>query len=717
MALNSPIHYTWFKINSRIRKYLNRYKNSLFGRGISDERLIRSLDNRFESLETFLEHLGNRKNPKFFIPSPSNDLKQELRIQLPRIEPLTIKAADNIIDHNFDLLGSGPINLGEKIDWHSDFTTGYKWNSSLYYFDIKWATYTGGFDIKIPWELSRFQHVIWLGQAYWFTGDEKYTDEFISQILDWVENNPYPYGVNWSSTMEVSIRVVNWLWGYYYFRNSRMFTEEILTVFVKSLLQHGKHILGNLEIYYTSRGPLKTNHYLSNLLGLVYLGILFPEFREAQRWLEVGIHGLEQEIFRQVMEDGVDFESSTNYHRLVTEIFMSAYLLSRLNGIKFSDPFMSQLEKMVEYIMYITKPNGSVPLIGDNDNGRIHRLKVWKNKDHEWVDFRYLLAIGGILFGRNDFIIAAVDQWEEAFWFFGENTFNYMNPIIENYVQNLTLESRSFTKGGVYVLRHGDYYILIDAGTNGQMGYGGHAHNDIFSFEYYSGGRTWIVDPGAYTYTFDYDLRQRFRSTAYHNTIVVSEQEQNVINTDDPFRMESDAVVNVIDWIDDDEYILFCGEHYGYNRLPENIVHRRLFYFDKNLEVLIIHDLLYGSPSISNMKAASYLHLSQDLIPEPGDGINGGFQISGNNQYHLDIRILEPGDCKTRIEKSWVSPSYGVKKDAKTIAWTWKKQCRSSIALFNTANYQYLNSRVEQSSIKFTKIISNANFRVFSSKY
>jgi len=129
-----------------------------------------------------------------FIIDPAD--KQEaiaLLCQVAREAPDLIAAeADRICNHVFDLLGSGPTPLGEKIDWHTDFKTGHRWNPQTYYKRIRPAPYPGGYDIKVPWELSRCQHFVRLGQAYWITGDEKYAQEFMVPVNDYIKSNLWP---------------------------------------------------------------------------------------------------------------------------------------------------------------------------------------------------------------------------------------------------------------------------------------------------------------------------------------------------------------------------------------------------------------------------------------------------------------------------------------------------------------------------------------------
>jgi len=515
----------------------------------------------------------------------------------PQIISLTQAEADRSCSHIFDLLGSGPVSLGEKIPWHTDFKTGYCWNPKVYYKRIREAPYPGGYDIKVPWELSRCQHFARMGQAYWFTGDERYAAEFVAQVRDWIESNPWPWGVNWACTMDVAIRAVNWLWGYAFFKESPSLADDFRHAFLASLIVHGRHIFRNLE----NKGDFTGNHYLADLVGLVYLGILCPQSEEMEHWREFGLRELEQEMFKQVYPDGGDFEASISYHRLATEMFLSATILAQLHGHHFSEPFWKRLEKMVEFVMYITKPDGTVPLIGDNDNGRLHRLKVWDRPEREWRDFRYLLAIGAVLFGRKDFAEVAADQWEEAIWMFGQRVLAFSQQVQSDEIEAARrLQSRAFPDAGIYVMRHEHAYMIVDAGPIGQNGKGGHAHNDALSFELHV-NRSWFVDPGMPAYTGDYRARNEFRSTGHHNTVTVNCGEQNRFIPKQAFLLSHDARVRVLGWDTSADADFLAVEHSGYERLENAVTHRRRFVFEKQKTLWTITDVLLGTgPCVLN---------------------------------------------------------------------------------------------------------------------
>jgi hypothetical protein len=222
--------------------------------------------------------------------------------------------------------------------------------------------------------------------------------------------------------MDVAIRAVNWIWGYYFFCDSQSLPKEFKIKIFKSLFLHGRHIINNLEF-----GLVRGNHYLSDIAGLIYLGIFFRETKEGKKWLEKGLSALKEEMKVQVYPDGVNCEGSISYHRLVTELFISSTLLCRKNGIRFPDWYMTRLEKMIEFVMYYTKPDGTAPQIGDNDDGRLHIVSNYGNWNR--LDHRYLLSAGAVVFKREDFKQAAGEFHEEAFWLLGAEGLNIYNVI------------------------------------------------------------------------------------------------------------------------------------------------------------------------------------------------------------------------------------------------------------------------------------------------
>jgi len=436
----------------------------------------------------------------------------------------------------------------EPIDWHVDFKSGYIWDKKTWYRKIEYGNKTG-VDIKVPWELSRFQHLVALGQAYAITGDEKYSLEYIYEVIDWIENNPPQLGVNWVCTMDVAIRAANWILSLSFFKNSKFITNEFLFYFIKNIYIHGKHIINNLEY-----GRKTSNHYISDISGLLFIGALFSEFNIGKKWKKFAINELKKEMAKQIYDDGADFEASTCYHRLVLELFFycTIFIIRNSSDFKednfvevgekiFGKEYVEKLYKMFEFTLYVLKPDGRMPKIGDNDNGRFFIFVV-----RDVLDMRYLLSFGAIFFKETKFKLKEFRFCEEILWVYGKEGYDIWNDLDSISIDSIG--SKDFPDAGFYILRKDKNYMIASCGPNGQNGVGGHAHNDKLSFELSIDGKDMLIDPGTYVYTPIPYWRNKFRSTMFHNTVVVDDLEQNRFDARSLFFLKNDAKCKVNVW-------------------------------------------------------------------------------------------------------------------------------------------------------------------------
>ena len=483
----------------------------------------------------------------------ARDLKRSFCEFYPDKVQTKIEEADLICDHVFDFLGSGPRQLSpegegyKQIDWHCDFKSGYRWNPRTLHLNIRYG-HIRGVDIKVPWELSRFQHLNILGQAYILTRDRKYAEEFVNQIKDWIKNNPVGFGINWNSTMDVAIRAANWLVAQEYFSEKGLLPANFLHEFYISIYEHGKFIKGHLE----NHAGFTNNHYLSDLVGLFFIAIYCPFLKENKEWQEFTLRELSKEIRKQVYPDGCNFEASTSYHRLALELFFYAEFLGERAGIEFPKQYKDKVRKMFEFSLYCIKPNGTIPQIGDNDNGRFLIFCKRSTLEH-----KYLLTLAVIYYKDSDYKISGFDFDEEAFWVFGKAG---KRSYDEFQFRNKPIPSKAFHKAGWYIIRNSNDYCFISCGPNGQNGNGGHAHNDKLSFELMLGGQDIIVDPGTYVYTsYPYE-RNKFRSTEYHNTAKFNDYEQNEISEKDMFSLSVKIKIKEAGLKEIDNNIVFQGE-------------------------------------------------------------------------------------------------------------------------------------------------------------
>ena len=286
------------------------------------------------------------------------------------------------------------------IDWQKDYKSGYRYSAKKWYKDQKVAPLPG-VDIKVPWELARFQHLPQLAIfALKLSGKKDLIiKEFKNQILDFIATNPVRFGVNWTCTMDVAIRVSNFLVAYDLM--CQLDTENILddnfkSIFSNSIYEHGSHIRNNLEF----SEQLTANHYLADVAGLLFVSSYLTSNSEIDRWLSFSAKELIIEFDKQFYDDGGNFESSTAYHRLSGELII--YSTALLNGLSdnkkkiiknylkdhFSKDkyfhidnneivpsyYINKLFKTALFATDITKQNGDFVQIGDNDSGHFFML-------------------------------------------------------------------------------------------------------------------------------------------------------------------------------------------------------------------------------------------------------------------------------------------------------------------------------------------------------
>lgn len=522
----------------------------------------------------------------------------------------------------FDVLGSGPITM-EDINWSREIKTGYEWPVGVYYLKLRKMTPKGS-DIKVPWEISRCHHLLWMAEAYCLTGDEGYAKEIIVQMKHWIEHNPVMYSVNWTCAMDVSIRAVNWMYALTLIGKSKLVTDEFAKLVYRSLYQHLFFIAHNLE----KNIPWSNNHYYSDLVGLLFLGSLFSNTRLGRRSLKYAIKEYEKETLTQFFPSGVNYERSTSYHRLMTELALYTYYMLNRTGITLSNAIEERLSRAIGYVNQYIMANGHSPIVSDNDDGR-------------------LLPFVPVPFSNHSYLVRK-ESLDTRMASAG------CEAIAPSYSST---GSHVHEDANCAIMKSGSMYLYVSCFTRwkndratGKFG-SSHLHSDLLSFVLADGEQPLIIDPGSYCYTSDLTSWKKFRTARKHNTIIVDDEEPNILGNK-VFSMKYNAIENKLR-LHSDQCNCCEGE---YSTIIGGLTHHRKFVQNAN-KIVITDDLKKQGRGHTGVYS---LHFAPEIeIVKEEDCV----WLTGNNKrYRLFFTCNVPHQM-TVLEDT-VSPSFGVLQNA-----------------------------------------------------
>jgi heparinase II/III-like protein len=376
------------------------------------------------------------------------------------------------------------------------------------------------------------------------------------------------------------MRAVHWLGAVELVGGVAALSPRFVARLAAALLGDAHYLATHLE----DTGIVPANHLLGDYVGLWVLGLALEGAPGARGWQALAARGLAVEAERQVGADGAHFEASTAYHRWALELMLTAHLWARAAGR--SSPLGEPLRRMFLFLRHYVGPDGCEPGFGDGDDGRVYPIVPHPARYHA-----YLLPVGATLFGESWCKPRGGDFTEEALWLCGPDAAAVWSAL----PSTPELPAVSFPSGGVHVLRSDRWQVALRSGSYGQKGVGGHAHNDQLSVVAWLDGAPLVVDPGTARYAADMVVRNRFRGTAAHSTVVVDGAEQSPILDGRPFALLDRAQAPRVRLEERGALALVEGSHDGYRRLRGRVRHRRRVILRRDLDALVLEDELDGN--------------------------------------------------------------------------------------------------------------------------
>lgn len=339
------------------------------------------------------------------------------------------------------------LHSSKSFDWKSRWEFGDKsalWNFNLHY----------------------FEYLFPLVKAWKDTGDRRYLDKTVEIISGWIRSNPTGVQPGWAS-YPASLRIVNWI--SYFGYVGEALPENFRKEFLRSLHAQFVYLSRHLE------KDILGNHYFENLKSLVLAALFFndgPVLKKALR-------DFKAECKEEILPDGMHFELSPMYHKIIFEGVLRVAAALRGAG-KPDFEIESYLQPMLDAAFSFEDGLERVPLFNDGGNN------VAKSLDALTAAARKHFGITPRFKGK--------------------------------------LESAGFY---IFVKMVGGHQwkLIVDAGQPGPKYIPGHTHCDAMSFELFIDGRPILVNCG--TYAYQCNNRDFFRGTAAHNTVMADGVEQS----------------------------------------------------------------------------------------------------------------------------------------------------------------------------------------------
>lgn len=610
------LRYTSYRIRHEVEKRIGLLKK---------RHLINPQFKNFISLENWrkasIPFVIKEKELLQFEKHSSNSLKEK---------------ATKILNGEICFFSSDWKKLGTSYDWITNPETGFQYDILKHWSEINDFNPANG-DIKYVWEKSRFTYLLTIiRNDYHF--NEDHSQFVFSEIESWIDANPINQGPNWKCSQEISLRLFNWLYALYFYKNSESLTEALWTKIQNVMYWSLHHVYHHIDF---SRIAVRNNHAITETLALTVSELLFPFIPETKKWSADGRKWLEQEVAYQVYEDGTFLQFSMNYHRVLVQLLSLGIALTEKHNKPFSKLFYTRAYKSVNFLYQcLQQENGYLPNYGANDGALFFPLT-----ECEYRDYRpQLNTLHQILTNQKLFDDGTINEDYQWLQTQAKPTFDF-----EKIEQNKGITS--FENGGYYICKTDTSFTFIRCGNHKDRP----SHADNLHMDVWVEGKNVLRDSGTYKYNTSKELSNYFTGTKAHNTVVVNDESQMLKGSRFIWYYWTQCIKAY--WEDTSEYYVFKGKISAFKQLNNKGFHEREIMIAKSTNNWIVND------KVLNLDAYTKKQI-----------------------WHFDdnsVTFLSSKETSNSEELSFDSSCYGQKKQGKAISFTFEREIQTKIKYQN----------------------------------
>jgi uncharacterized heparinase superfamily protein len=469
--------------------------------------------------------------------------------------------ANRLVARADEILGGFAFPFGKRIgvadlDTFVDPVTRYRWPSS----HAKTIDYRSApANPKWIWELNRCQELPILIAASLVSQESTYADRAESILVRWISDHPPGRGIAWANGFEAGLRAISLALTIDSLMTSSNLSDARRELFIGSLWQHARWIERDPSTHSSAN-----NHRIGELVGLLFVALLAPELPESPRWASDALAELSGHARRQIRRDGTGIEQSYAYTLLVLDLLLLSAALLEARELEIPSEIRMALDRASHGLWAQLGPGEPEPTYGDNDDGHAVRLDGEDSRRGRNVAAALCACLG------SQYARAVADSLDPmSIWLFGRTG----RERFDTATSAKAPPSFVLADAGLAILRSDQTRVTLDAGALGYLPLAAHGHADALALTVSSRGRDVITDPGTGTYfAGDAHVRNAFRGTGFHATVVVDGQDQSVSGGPFLWTRHARSRLSRADLAAG----FLSAEHDGYTRLADPVRHRRM---------------------------------------------------------------------------------------------------------------------------------------------
>jgi hypothetical protein len=415
-----------------------------------------------------------------------------------------IANAEKILGGKLPFFGRLWFDCGSPPNWFRNPVTGQTVEPGRRWTTMRFADPVYG-DLKFILEPSRFLFVYALARAFALTGEERFAESFWRFFEDWCGRNPPMDGPLWVCGQECSLRILAWSFALYAFMGAAGTTPERVELLVSAIAAHAWRVEQTIGYARSQR----SNHLLTEGVGLWTSGLLYPELKQAQRYRASGLKLLREAAIDQITASGVHLQYSFNYQRMVLQLLLWTLRFAEIHETPLPGEIHERAGAALDLLStFIDSKSGDAPNYGANDGTLILPLAMT-----DYRDYRPSLRMGSAAFSRKTTLIDGA--WDEAAIWLGEKT-----AVVGSNLHDAKQRDRDAT--GYYRIGNQNSWAMVRSGNYTRRPF----QADQLHVDLWWQGLNLALDPGTYLYNGGPPWDNGLASTAVHNTVMIDEREQ-----------------------------------------------------------------------------------------------------------------------------------------------------------------------------------------------